>query len=104
MFGTSKSPKLSIARAIELAKRAIALDDSLAEAHGFLGFLYTMIGQYEKGIEEAERAVALDPSSADAHMQLSAVLHNAGRREEAIPLIKRAIRFNPFPTLIYFLQ
>jgi TolB-like protein/Tfp pilus assembly protein PilF len=103
-FGTSKSPKQSIARAIELAKRAIAIDDSLAEAHGFLGLLYTLTGQYEKGIKEAERAVALDPNSADAHIQLGAVLHNAGRREEAIPIIKRAIRLNPFPPLIYFLQ
>jgi len=101
-FGTSKSPKQSIARAIELAKRAIAIDDSLAEAHGFLGFLYTLTGQYEKGIEEAERAVALDPNSADAHIHLGAVLHNAGRREEAIPIIKRAIRLNPIAPAMYF--
>jgi adenylate cyclase len=104
VFGTSKSPKQSIARAIELAKRAITIDDSLAEAHGFLGFLYTLTGQYVKGIEEVKKAVALDPNSADAHIQLGAVLHNAGRKEEAIPLIKRAIRLNPFPPLIYFLQ
>ena len=101
-FGTSKSPKQSIARAIELAKRAIAIDDSLAEGHGFLGFLYTLTGQYEKGIEEAERAVALDPNSADAHIHLGAVLHNAGRREEAIPIIKRAIRLNPIAPAMYF--
>jgi adenylate cyclase len=101
-FGTSKSPKQSIARAIELAKRAIAIDDSLAEAHGFLGFLYTLSGQYEKGIEEAETAVALDPNSADAHIHLGAVLHNAGRREEAIPIIKRAIRLNPIAPALYF--
>ncbi len=101
-FGTSKSPKQSIARAIELAKRAIAIDDSLAEGHGFLGFLYTLTGQYEKGIEEAERAVALDPNSADAHIHLGAVLHNAGSREEAIPIIKRAIRLNPIAPAMYF--
>ena len=103
-FQTSKSPRQSLARAIELAQKAIALDDSLAEAHGFLGYLYTRTGQLEKGIAEAERAVAFDPNSADAHMQLGNVLHNAGRREEAIPLLKRAIRLNPFSPPVYFVS
>jgi len=103
-FQTSKSPRRSLARAIELAQKAISLDDSLAEAHGFLGYLYTRTGQLDKGIAEAERAVDLDPNSADAHMQLGGVLHNAGRREEAIQLLKRAIRLNPFPPPVYFVS
>ena len=36
--GTSKSPKESLGKAIELMQKALALDDTLAEAHGSIGF------------------------------------------------------------------
>jgi adenylate cyclase len=95
-LGTSKSPKESIAKAIELTQKALALDDSLAVARSRLGFLYTLIRQHEKGVAEAEQAVALNPNSAGAHDYLGFALRFAGRPEEAIPVIKRAIRLNPF--------
>jgi adenylate cyclase len=55
---TSKSPKESIGKAIGFMKKAISLDDTLAEAHGRLGFIYSMTRQYDKGIAEAEKGVA----------------------------------------------
>jgi tetratricopeptide (TPR) repeat protein len=41
-LGTTKSPKQSIAKAMELFQKAIALDNSFAEAYSRLGFLYSM--------------------------------------------------------------
>ena len=102
MLGASKSPKDSIAKAIELTKKALALDDSSADAHSLLGVLYTTIRQHDKGVAEAERAVALDPNYATAHQRLGWVLRYAGRPEEAISAVKKAIRLNPFPPSIYF--
>jgi adenylate cyclase len=96
-FGSTKSPKESLARAVELTQKALALDDSLASAHAFLGYLYILRGQHEKGVASAERAVALDPNSADAHGFLAQNLRIAGRPEEAIPTYKTAMRLNPFP-------
>jgi len=96
-LGTSKSPKDSIAKAIELTQKALALDDSLAVARSRLGFLYTLIRQHEKGVAEAEQAVALNPNAAGAHDYLGFALRFAGRPGEAIPVIKKAIRLNPFP-------
>jgi tetratricopeptide (TPR) repeat protein len=96
-LGTSKSPKDSIAKAIELTQKALVLDDSLAVARSRLGFLYTMIRQHKKGVAEAERGVALDPNSAGAHDYLGFALRFAGRPEEAILVIRKAIRLNPFP-------
>jgi adenylate cyclase len=101
-LGTSKSPKESIAKAIELTQKALALDDSLAVARGRLGFLYTLIGQHEKGVAEAEQAVALNSNSAGAYDYLGFALRFAGRPEEAIPVIKKAIRLNPFPPAAAF--
>ena len=100
-LGTSKSPKQSIGKAIGLNKKAIALDDTLAEAHGRLGFLFSMIRQYDKGVAEGEKAVALNPNSAMAHVMLGKTLVFDGRWEESIPQYKIAIRLNPIPPNMY---
>jgi TolB-like protein/class 3 adenylate cyclase len=89
---TSSSPKQSIAQAIELAQKAIAIDESFGKVRALLGFLYTMTGQHEKGIVEAEKAVTLDPNSDRAHQYLGLALRFGGRPNEAIPVIKKAIR------------
>jgi adenylate cyclase len=94
-LGTTRSPKQSIARAIKLAQRSIAVDESLGRARGLLGFLYTMTGQNEKGIMEAESAITLEPNSDLAHQYLGLALRFGGRPNEAIPVIKKAIRLNP---------
>jgi TolB-like protein/Flp pilus assembly protein TadD len=100
-FRTTKSPKQSLKRAVELTQKALSLDDSFATAHGFLGFLYTMLRQYDKGIAEGERAVALDPNGAWSHFYLGFALRSAGRYEEAVQVIEKSIRLNPFPPGFY---
>jgi len=100
-LGTTKSPKQSIAKAMELFQKAIALDDTFAEAYSRLAFLYSMTRQYDKAIAEAEKAVALNPNSATAHFYLGKTLHFAGRSQESIPEYKKAIRLNPIPPGAY---
>ena len=94
-LGTTRSPKQSIAQAIKLTQKSIAIDESLGRARGLLGFLYTMTGQNEKGIMEAESAITLEPNSDLAHQYLGLALRFGGRPNEAIPVIKKAIRLNP---------
>jgi adenylate cyclase len=100
-FRTTKSPKQSLRRAVELTQKALALDDSFATAHGFLGFLYTTLRQYDKGIAEGERAVALDPNGCQSHYYLGFALSYAGRFEEAVQVLEKSIRLNPFPPGFY---
>jgi adenylate cyclase len=101
-LGSSKSPKDSIKQAMELNKKAMALDDSLANAYSQLGLLYTMTRQHDKGVAEAERGVELNPNSASAHDLLGMTLSYAGRPEEAIPVFKKAIRLEPFAPSKYY--
>ena len=96
-YGSSESPRKSMERASELAKRALALDDTLDYAHSLLGHIYLMTRQYEEAIAEGERAVSLSPNGADAHAHLAMTLHYVGRPEEAIALFKKATRLNPMP-------
>jgi len=100
-FKTTNSPKQSIAKAIGLVKKSISMDESVGKARGLLGFLYTMIGQHEKGILEAEKGVSLEPNSDLAHNYLGLTLRFASRPKEAIPVIKEAIRLNPFAQSAY---
>jgi adenylate cyclase len=96
-LGTSKSPKKSIGKAMKLSQKAILLDDTFAEAHGFLGFIYSMTRQHDKALYQGEKAVALNPNSAECHYRLGKILTFAGRWEESIPEYERAIRLNPIP-------
>jgi len=104
VFGFSKSPGSSLANAIDLAQKAIALDDSDANPHSILGFLLAMKGEYEKGVAEGERAIELNPNSADAHARLAMTLNFSERMEEAIASFKQAMRLNPIPPVFYLIH
>jgi adenylate cyclase len=99
--GTGKSRQDSLEKSIELLQKAITLDDTNAEAHSLLGWIFSMTRQYDKAVAEGQKAVALDPNSADAHMYFGKVLTFAGRYKESIPELKTAIRLNPIPPNIY---
>jgi adenylate cyclase len=103
-FDWGKSKEESISRTIELAKKAISLDDFDSNAHGLLVAPYRMKGEHDNAIAEGKRAVELDPNSADAHVWLGIALYTADRAEEAVPLLEKAIRLNPFAHTWYFLQ
>jgi adenylate cyclase len=102
VLALTKDPKQSIARAVELEQKALALDDSLSHAHGLLGWLYTLQRQHDKGITECEEAVRLEPNAADVHFHLSLALKYAGRAEESIAMCKAAMRLNPIPVSYYY--
>jgi adenylate cyclase len=95
-LGSTKSPQESLKKAVELAKKALSLDNSLGSAHGLLGNIYIMRKDYEKGLMEAKRAVELEPNGADSHVFLGMGLRFADRSEEAIPILEKALRLDPY--------
>jgi len=66
-----------------LLQKAIALDDSLAEAHVQLGSLYADQHQYDKSIPQYVRALQLDQNLSDAHYRLGTDYVHVGRKEDA---------------------
>ena len=101
-LGNTKTPRQTIEKGIELAQKALAMDDSIPGAHVILCYFYLDKGDNDKAIAEAERAVALNPSGTGALNNYAASLNVAGRPEEAIPLFQKAIRLNPFgPYYLY---
>ena len=101
-LGNTKSPMETAEKGIELAQKALALDDSMAGPHALLSYLYVLKREYDKAIAEGERAVALNPGATIFLEAYASALRMAGRPEEAIPLYEKAIRLNPFgPSFLY---
>ena len=101
-LGNTKSPRETLEKGIELAQKAIAMDDSLFLAHAILCNLYSAKREYDKAIAEGERALALNSGSTVVLVNYALVLIYTGRPEEAIPLHQKALRLNPFaPSYLY---
>ena len=85
------------AKAEEAAKKALAIDPNLAEAHSSLGQTREVIHFDYKGAErEYRRAIELNPKYAPAHYRYSFLLMITVRSEEAIAEARKALELEPF--------
>ncbi|MBY5441581.1 adenylate/guanylate cyclase domain-containing protein [Rhizobium leguminosarum] len=89
-------------RALELARKAVALDENDAASHWILGYLLAYEKRWSESDEEFAAAFALEPNHADALVMWSELAAYAGRASEAIELIQRALRLNPHPAGWYY--
>jgi TolB-like protein/DNA-binding winged helix-turn-helix (wHTH) protein/Tfp pilus assembly protein PilF len=73
------------------AKRALEIDDGLADAHVVLGWIGFWFDWDWAGAEsQFKRAIELSPENADSHRGYAHLLSNLGRHDEAITAIERA--------------
>ncbi len=61
------------------------------EAYTFLGWTYSLLGDYEKGIEECKNAIEIDPDYGNPYNDIGAYLLAQRKVEEAIPYIEMAL-------------
>jgi adenylate cyclase len=94
-LGPPKSPQESIAQGIEMARKAIALDERNPYPHGTLALLYMNKGDYDGAVEEGERAVSLDPNSPGTLVAYGSTLYHASRPAEAIAVFQKVLRLCP---------
>jgi len=95
------SPQDSAGRALELAQKALAIDEGLSEAHALLGAISLMGRDFGGAIAEGEKAVALDPNGADVTALLAMTLNWSGEPEKALNLIEKARRLSPLYSAWY---
>jgi serine/threonine-protein kinase len=97
-----RPPKEAFPLAKEAAEKALALDDTLAEAHSALAFIKTVYEWDWQGAEkEFKRAIALNPNYSNAHYFYAfAHLLSLGRMDEADAEMKRALALEPFSLII----
>jgi serine/threonine-protein kinase len=91
----------SFPRAEAAAKKALELDDSLAEAHTSLGLLLFYNLDFQGATKELERAIALNPNYATAHHWYGlGPLRCVGDFDKAIAELKRALQLDPLSLII----
>jgi TolB-like protein/DNA-binding winged helix-turn-helix (wHTH) protein/Tfp pilus assembly protein PilF len=97
VYDDESEPRLSFAQAAAAATRALALDDTLSDAHSALAFTKAHWEFDWPGAErEFRKAIDLEPSSAWDHFTYAnSYLTPMGRHDEAIAEIKKAIDLDP---------
>ena len=80
------------ALAMSSAKKAVALQPTLAAARAVLAKLYMQTGQYPDAIEQCRRALAIDPKDQTAVYRLIQALRKTGQTKELPELLERLAR------------
>jgi len=101
LYGASKHPILSLAKATQLAKKTLALDDSYSNAYFTLGTISFARGEHEKAITLAEKTIVLNPNNALGYLLLGLAFTCSERPNKGIECLKKAIRLNPNPQCYY---
>jgi eukaryotic-like serine/threonine-protein kinase len=82
------------------ALKALAIDDSLVEAHTSLASIYHNEWQWQAAEREFKRAIELDHNYATAHHWYSIYLATAGRFDESVREAKKAAELDPLSLII----
>jgi TolB-like protein/tetratricopeptide (TPR) repeat protein len=99
---TAGTPKDCYPKAMAAAKKALELDDTLAEAHTTLALaIWYYDFDFSLANREFQRAIELNPNYATGHQQYANnTLSALGRFDEAIAEGKRAVELDPLSLVI----
>jgi len=99
---TAGVPRDCYPKAMAAAKKALELDDTLAEAHTTLALaLWYSDFDFSQANKEFQRAIELNPNYATGHQQYgNNTLSALGRFDEAIAEGKRAVELDPLSLVI----
>ncbi len=95
------APKDAMFKAKEAAMRAVAIDNSLGEAHASLAYVtFFYDWDWPAAERDFKRAIELNPNNADAHHWYSHYLMAQGRIEESLVQSKQALELSPFDLIM----
>ena len=77
--------------AVRLYERSLEAQPT-AEAHTFLGWTWSFLGDLDRAIECCRRAIECDPTFGNPYNDIGAYLIERGALDEAIPWLERAKR------------
>ncbi len=94
-------PRESMPKAETAARKALALDDTLAEAHASLaGVLFRYHWDWAGAEKQFQRSLELDPNRAEGHRAYAIYLTSLGRHTEAAAEAQRARELDPLSVVI----
>ena len=81
--------------ALELAEKAVALDDRFALSHSALGTAYSALGRHKDAVDTTRRAIELQPGDAESHANYGRCLMWSGAGDQAAEAARTALRLDP---------
>jgi eukaryotic-like serine/threonine-protein kinase len=97
--GSAADPKVYMPKAESAARKALSLDENLAEAHLAISRIYVAKWQWHDGEAERKRAIELDPNNALAHDLYAQLLAILARFDESIEQARRAKELDPLSVI-----
>jgi adenylate cyclase len=91
----SKDREADVARAAELAGRALTVEPNSADVHYAQGNALQVQKRFDEAKAEFERAIAINPSEMGAYSALALANYNTGDTDEVIALAEKASRLSP---------
>jgi TolB-like protein/Flp pilus assembly protein TadD len=85
----------ALPKAKAAARRALEIDEGLAEAHSALGWVNFFECDLEGAVKEHRRALEINPNLPDARLGYAQALSNLNRHEEALVEVERALKLEP---------
>ncbi|MBA2334822.1 MAG: protein kinase, partial [Blastocatellia bacterium] len=91
-----RPPKEFMPMAKAAAAKAIELDETLAEAHGILGFvMYWYDRDWDSAEREIRRSIELDPNNSDSRIYYAHLLSSTGRVSQSLSEARRSSELEP---------
>ncbi len=104
-LGPELSPTEYFPKAKEMARKALEIDETLAEAYAALGSVaFWFDWDWTASENYCQKALAFNPNSADARITYAHLLSNIGRHAEALEQAKRARELDPLNVRVNFLE
>jgi TolB-like protein/DNA-binding winged helix-turn-helix (wHTH) protein/cytochrome c-type biogenesis protein CcmH/NrfG len=94
-MGWAQSPAASLARAADMAAKALALHDSEVRARVLLGRIHIFYQRYEEAKAEIDRAIDINPNDALGIAGRGNILMWSGETDAAIEALELAQRIDP---------
>lgn len=82
-------------RALEVAEKAVALDENLGLAHSKLGWAQMWYRMHDKVIASFERAIEKSPNDAETYAYFADSLNFLGYPDRAIEMTIKSVQFEP---------
>jgi len=98
--GSVLDPKEFTPKAEAAARKAVGLDESLADAHYALALSKREAWEWASAEREYQRAIELNPNLAAARLRYAFYLSLVGRHKQAIAQIERARELDPLSSAI----
>ena len=91
-----KGDERSLQTCLEVATRAVAMDDEDPYAHFVFSLVLLWHREYDRAFAEVQRCLALAPSSAEGHLHLASMQYYCGDPSGSIDMLNAYMRLDPF--------